>query len=490
MRLDKYKVGIFFDKVVDGKKEYTKSCTCGHKEVVGHDLDYHNRINARNKKCTNCDNTRFIYLEKAGQRVNIPYLKPRDVSRRGFRLQRVNLSVYMNKDETVKWKENMIRVIWFDIFTKQLKVFKNGKHTRNIDLNDELRLFFTGLEHSEIKDMVVTPETQSLYDFIWRKLSYMRVRGYYSERRFYVGLLKFVKEDYRYLEILSSSGFPDVERFYREYNRWDTYEEINKEATKPKDILKLPKFMLPYFRENDSLSIGNLKQVQLALKKIDGNRFKELVEIIKDESDIGTLCRTLDTLIEIHDTYKYNNLKKLTLYLFREIRMHQGIDSPPHGAQLLRDYIRMSKRLALDYEKYPKSLKKEHDIVQLNYRVQEDELKKAEFKQSVAHSDYQFLEYKKKDFSIIPPVEMDDLIKEGNELSHCVASYVTDIVSNKCRILFLRRTDNLNTPLGTIEIRGGNIRQARGFANRALNGNEMKFIREWAKEKELHVNYY
>lgn len=490
MRLDKYKIGIFFDKVVDGKKEYTKSCTCGHKEVVGYDLDYRGRIDARHKKCTNCDNTKFIYLEKVGQRVNTPYLKPRDVTRRGFRLQRVNLSVYMNKDETVKWKENMIRVIWFDIFTKQLKVFKNGKHTRNIDLNDELRLFFTGLEHSEIKDMVVTPETQSLYDFIWRKLSYQRVRGYYSERRFYVGLMKFVKEDYRYLEILASAGFPDVERFYREYNRWDTYEEINKEATKPKDILKLPKFMLPYFRENDSLSIHNLKQVQLALKKIDGNRFKELVEIIKDESDIGTLCRTLDTLIEIHDTYKYNNLKKLTLYLFREIRMHQGIDSPSHGAQLLRDYIRMSKRLALDYEKYPKSLKKEHDIVQLNYKVQEDELKKAEFKQSVAHSDYQFLEYKKKEFSIIPPAEMDDLIKEGNELSHCVASYVTDIVSNKCRILFLRRTDNLNTPLGTIEIRGGNIRQARGFANRALNGNEMKFIREWAKEKELHVNYY
>ncbi|UGO47950.1 PcfJ-like protein [Bacillus phage vB_BanS_Skywalker] len=489
-KLNKYEVGIFKSVQCDGYTEYYKSCTCGHREVVGKNLDYHGRVEARNKKCSNCLNTRFIHIERDKQRINIPYLKARDVTRRGFRIQRVNLSVFADKNGDVKWKENMIRVIWFDIFTKQLHVFKNGQRVSNWNREEELMRFFINLDSIEVKDMVSTPETQALYNFIWRRLSKKRNSAWNTENRFYVGLLRFVQEDYRYLEILSSAGYPDVERFFATYNRWTSYEAIDREATKPKDILKLPKFMLPYFRQDETLGLYNLEQVQKALTKVDGNRFRELVEIIKDESDIGVLCQTLDRLIEIHDTYKYNNLKKLTLYLFREIRMHQGIDSPSSGATLLRDYIRMCEKLGLEYEKYPKSLKKEHDIVQMNYRVQMDEKKKAEFKEAVDTEDYKFLEYSKGTYAIVSPSEMDDLIREGNELSHCVASYVTDIVSDKCKILFLRKTAHLNSPLGTVEIRGGNIRQARGFANRGLTRTEMNFIRDWAEKKELRVNCY
>src|SRR6185312_2279753 len=174
------------------------------------------------------------------------------------------------------------------------------------------------------------------------------------------------------------------------------------------------KFVLKYIRENQNVGAFEIKQIKNALTKVDGNRFRELMEIVKDESTIRDLCNCLDTLIEIHDKYDYNNIKKLTLYLFREIRMNQGIDSPSSGATLLRDYIRMATKLGQDYEKYPKSLKKEHDITQMNYRVQESEIKKKEFAQAIESEYYKSLEYKKRDFSIITPSEMQDLIREGS----------------------------------------------------------------------------
>lgn len=488
MSLNKYKVAIMNHTLVDNIREYYTSCTCGRKVVHGKLPSYRDRENVLNSKCE-CGAQKIIHIE-GKKRVNIPYIKVLEKTRRGFRLQRVNLSVFADKEGNVKWRENMIRVIFFDMPTNQLTVFKDGKHTNKYYLEEELTRFFAGLNHVHIKNEVSTPETQELYDFIWQKLSHSKSRSWNSENKFNRGLQNFIQNDYGYLQILASAGYPEITRFYEGYSRWNTTPRINREGKSPKEILQIPKFMLPYFRQDTSLGLYNLEHLQKALTKVDGNKFREIFEITKDESDIGTLCNTVDKMMEIHTTYGYTNLKKLALYLFREIRMHQGIDSPSSGATLLRDYIRMCKGLQIEYDKYPKSLKKEHDITQMNYRVQESEIKRREFREAVQHDDYGFLTYKKKEYSIIPPTEMDDLIKEGNELSHCVASYVNDVVSGKCRILFLRKSEDLTSPVATIETRGGNVRQARGYANRSLKGTELEFVREWAKEKELEVKYY
>jgi hypothetical protein len=214
------------------------------------------------------------------------------------------------------------------------------------------------------------------------------------------------------------------------------------------------------------------------------------MEIVKDESNISQLCGALQDIIEIHEKYDYNNLKKLTLYLFRELRLTQGVTNPQNGATLLRDYIKMATKLGLEYEKYPKSLKKVHDIMQMNYKVQESESKRREFLEAIEDIEYQSLKWKKKDYTITTPKEMDDLIKEGNELSHCVASYVDSVISKNCKILFLRKSDDIDTPLATVEVRNENVRQARGYANRVLRLSEQEFLAEWAMKKGLRLNYY
>jgi hypothetical protein len=487
MRL-KYDIG-FVKRRPNTRDEYIASCGCGTITLLGslgwRELERMD-VACRNKECRNKN---FINLTNKNRDI-FPYIKVLHKDRKGFKIMRTNLSVFHDDDFNVLIKPNMVQVFKYSLLDGTMKLYKNGEDIKLSHWNKEdvVGRFFRGVDDSKAVKMVSTIETEALYDFIYSKLSYKTNRTW-GDRKFWKGLIEFATGKYTYMQILSNAGFPNIERFYEKKTYYST-PTINQDGTSPKDILGVPKFVLKYIRENQNVGTYEIKQIKSALKKVDGNRFRELMSIVKDESTIRELCNTLDNLIEIHDTYGYNNLKKLTLYIFREIRMTQGIDSPSNGAGLLRDYIRMATKLGQEYEKYPKSLKKEHDITMMNYKVQQDAMKKQEFADMVVSEPYKRLEYKKKDFSIITPKEMQDLINEGNELSHCVASYVESIVSGRCQILFLRDTKRLEEPLATIEVRGENVRQARGFANRALRVAERDFVAEWAKKKELQLNYY
>jgi len=479
--MGKYKIGFTKHK---GGGEYIASCGCGTVKLLGslgwRELD---RLTVR---CEGCGNTNFVNLGSQN-RVVYPHIEVLEKTRKGFKVKRTNLSVFHDDYYNVMIKENMVQVLIYDLVNQDIKLYKNGESVKITSFNreDVVRRFFTSVDDNKFKNMVSVEETRPLFNFAWDSLSRPKTRSWGGERKFWRGMLELFNGKYTYMQILSNAGFTNISRFYETRNY-----AINRDGTNPKDILGVPKFVLKYIRENENVGVFDIKQIKNALKKVDGNRFRELMEIVRDESTIQELCRTVDTLIEIHDEYKYNNLKKLTLYLFREIRMNQGIDSPSHGATLLRDYIRMATKLEQEYEKYPKSLKKEHDITLMNYNVQKNEMKKKDFQEAVESEDYKRLEYKRKDYSIVTPKEMQDLIKEGSELSHCIASYVQSVIDKRCQILFMRNTNDIDKPYVSIEVRNGNIRQVRGFANRATRKDEKDFIKEWASKKGLVEAYY
>lgn len=463
-----------------GKINSIASCNCGTIKMLSENYALNSIV------CEGCGNKKFLSMRK-GERVLYPYVELINKSMKGFKVKRTNLSVLFDDDFNVLTKANMIQVLQYNMSNGTIQIWKNGEHKRLLKPYhecDTYRRFFTNVNDIELKSLISVAETESLYEMAFEELS--KGKNWSSPRRFYIGLSKLF--NHQYLQILSNAGYTNVKRFNR--TGWGHSNTINKNGTSPKDIFGVPKFFLNYIRENEDIGTYEIKQVKEALKKVEVNRFKELLEIVKDESTIRELTGCLDTLTEIHDTYNYNNVKKLTLYLFREIRMTQGIVSPSNGASLLRDYIRMSTKLGQEFDKYPKSLKKEHDITQLNYKVKESAMKQQEFLDAVKSEEYIKNKYKSAKYLIIPPSEMDDLIKEGNELSHCVASYVESINTSRCQIYFLRDVENPDKSLATIEVRGQNVRQARGYANRALKREEREFIAEWANKKQLDLNYY
>lgn len=479
----KYDIGIYNYKPSIGRWVY--SCGCGTVALLESNPSIPH-------KCEGCGNNTWVNIGCGGRELH-PYINLLKNDKKGFKAKRTNLSIIVDNEYNIAVKPNMVQVLDYDLANHKIRLFKNGKEIditskyNPIYKNRDYMRFFTGIKDSKFKDLIsLNGGAGSLYHMAWVELS--NGDSWRQEKRFYRGLVRLF--DYTYLEILANAGFPKVERF-KDRNKSYYYDPvINTQGKNPKEIFGLPKFCLKHLREDETMGIYEIKEMKRALTKVDGNRFRELLEIVRDEGSVRQLCNTLDTLIEIHDTYGYNNIKKLTLYLFREIRMNQGITSPSTGATLLRDYIKMATKLKQEYEKYPKSLKKDHDVTMMNFKVMENEIKRRDFREKVETEEYKRFEFKKKEYKIIAPSEMEDLVKEGNELSHCIASYIDRVIDNKCKIFFLRNTKDIDTPLVSIEVANENIRQARGSHNRRVTPEEKAFIKEWAEKKELVEAYY
>lgn len=137
----------------------------------------------------------------------------------------------------------------------------------------------------------------------------------------------------------------------------------------------------------------------------------------------------------------------------------------------------------------------------------EDSSKTSEFTEAVKR--VQSLEWKdeKSGLEIIAPKTIGDMKREGNVLSHCVATYTDSIIAGKENIMFLRRSDMIDQPFYTVEIlNDGQIRQVHCYQNGDLTKegqekayensqsavynktfNIVQFLLDWAKAKKGKV---
>ncbi len=83
-----------------------------------------------------------------------------------------------------------------------------------------------------------------------------------------------------------------------------------------------------------------------------------------------------------------------------------------------------------------------------------------------------------------------ELFKEGEELGHCVGSYVSSCRKNHCTIWSLSQHEaHQSKKLITIEVdQYKEIVEARGKFNRYPTGNELMVIREWARQEHLAIS--
>lgn len=131
-------------------------------------------------------------------------------------------------------------------------------------------------------------------------------------------------------------------------------------------------------------------------------------------------------------------------------------------------------------EKYPKYLRTRHDIVSKNYQVWSDEVDEVDFKARVEKG----YAYKSGDYMMIVPTKADDVKNEGTDLHHCVASYVSRILDGTTQILFMR--EKADESFVTVEVRANGIVQARGYNNRSITSDEEKWLKGFAKAKNLN----
>ena len=189
------------------------------------------------------------------------------------------------------------------------------------------------------------------------------------------------------------------------------------------------------------------------------------------------------SLLDMHTAYNMD-YKSMLLQINNYIR-REGLTFQ-NTVTNLRDYNSMASKMSTKYQKYPKYLLSTHAIVNKNYQAFKEYYDEMEFKKKVNTK----LAHKGVSYSIVVPESGKDVQNEGAEQHHCVASYVKSIIAGRTQIVFLRKNNEIDKPLITVEVNNGKITQAKGSYNRSIAEDEMKFLGQFAKAKGLTIGNY
>lgn len=539
--VENYVGGVFFIRPVSGYAYYgwrsdtVYLCSCGNNFYGG-------RQSGRGEGstvCNNCGNMVFYEIQRPTKTCNKTFdgvFDCKESTCNSFKIDKKELTINIIVNEAIEdaisssqsdlfltkytfggVKQGDTATLEYSLKDKIYNVYKNGVLLSPNDRNDDY--FFRGGLNSSINPFFNAVSNDSNKEILKFAFSYLGKKDGERQEKWSRALKRLFS--YPQLEIINNCGLGrHLHYVYTANYRYRGHG--NPLATKPHEIFGIPKYMMKYVREMERLDGTFLKGMAQLDKEIGGNNLLDIIQIYKEESKVDNLSSDYANIIELYKNYGYKDMKKLVLYITREIKLQQGIVDTRFGLSLLRDYRKMCKDINAIPEKFPKSLKKEHDIVMMNYNVKRDQIKNEKFTKAVEQEDYKSLEYHpkkkrkkktdeieneglienvedieeenetveevKKGFVIVTPKTCDDLVNEGSSLSHCVASYVDNVIDGKCKILFMRNKENVDESLITIEVRDGNIRQVRGKFNRNPVDWEWNFVREWAKEKELVVS--
>lgn len=194
------------------------------------------------------------------------------------------------------------------------------------------------------------------------------------------------------------------------------------------------------------------------------------------------------------------SVEKLYKYLYKEAPMNQYLYKSDNSLTMLADCFEMAKQLGLVFDKAPKALVRYHDTLVKEIEICKDELKDkqvAQVSQKYLHlskySEFDEEEHKYKDnYSLILPKNGKDIVMEGKQMHHCVGSYVDKMIRERSIILFLRRSDNLETRVATLEYEPTRnaIVQVKGPYNSHVSEDAKKYITQWANEKEIKIMHF
>jgi len=156
------------------------------------------------------------------------------------------------------------------------------------------------------------------------------------------------------------------------------------------------------------------------------------------------------------------------------------------------DYIRFKVFRCEEYVNFNSiSLKKlQKDIDDWHYRFYNSIPFKNEYTE-FKKSNLEPFEYlsKEGDFQIVQLLKTEELIEEGQQLEHCVATYNSLCAKNYLSIFSLRKKNEQNEyhSLITIEVNQNEITQMRGLKNRKSNTMEKLIIKKWASKNQLKI---
>ena len=271
--------------------------------------------------------------------------------------------------------------------------------------------------------------------------------------------------------------YPFVEQFMKV--GWyglidDIYYEYGRASAKSfdngKDICKTLKMARAQFLFLRSATNNNPRMIDIEIMRYAAGKGVKMVE--DDHKMLRVICKNRDAGLyrRLIDLGEYASMSKIIRWL-----MSQGQNF--HLRDYLDDYLKWAKDLGYDLHLeanlLPAKFYRRHDALQIEYCNKQDEIKAAEFRRF-----NQVLAEIRKDITddnpanmhaqglmIRAPYELEELRKEGEQLHHCVATYMDRVAKGKTMIFFIRQETKPDIPYYTLEWNEHRVVQCRGKNN-------------------------
>lgn len=319
----------------------------------------------------------------------------------------------------------------------------------------------------------------------------------------------FADTQYKYcaMELLVKEPSLNPIAYLEQYEKIPEVEMLVKIGLK-----KLALEISPYYIKN-----GNKPWERLGVTKTQFNRLRKMNgsiwEILWMEFEQQTGTPIEDSIIhwfvqnditprKIGFIRPYMTEKKIMNYLKKQEKYTNR--RPIELLGTWEDYLAMAKRLKMNISQElfykPKDLIKSHDEAvklcggqALAKRTAEIASKFPEV-DDICQSIVDKYEYEDEEYAIVVPRRIEDIIKEGRALGHCLDKsdiYFDRITKRESFIVFLRKKDDIEQPYYTLEIEpGGAARQKRTTGDKQNKDFDKAkiFIRKWQKEIQKRLS--
>lgn len=233
--------------------------------------------------------------------------------------------------------------------------------------------------------------------------------------------------------------------------------DVNTEATTLQGFLRVKDYYAKILRENNA----GIRVVTFA-QKLDSMNIKLSADDLFYGAHVAGK-NMLEIIQRFHMKRKINYIRRQSERLKMEPR---SVESD------WCDYISFCEELKMDTNNplvaFPKNLAKAHDRTWEQLSALRDKEKRKKIERLCKQADHVLQEFgnslnwENDNYLIRLPKDHKELKKEGEDLSSCVGKYYDRIAAKSSLILFLRRKNKADKSFFTLQLRDGNIIQARG----------------------------
>jgi hypothetical protein len=295
------------------------------------------------------------------------------------------------------------------------------------------------------------------------------LNNFYNTASYELVIKNVIARPYLELFIKNGLGYLFENNFLVNVDMLEKSIRIDRNAQSSSKMLRLPKKVIPYIREN---KLDEYKILLLQNFFIESN-FMDFKNLVANTDSMFQLQHLGRLRYLLRNGYTSSNLN---IYA-REIMEQEGLDQQDF-LNYLADSVRMSKTGDLEFKLYGKRLKQRHDELAAKYKLVKDDAIKGRLED--IHNNASIKQYGDKYVAVVPEA-VQDFEEEASNQKNCVLSYAETMAYGETLIVFVRYKEEQDKSYITLEIKDRKIVQAKKFANRSIDQEDRRYLEGLAR---------